>query len=219
MAMGKRGKMILGGLAMGLVLLLAACYLPNHFKSEIRLGRTGDFGFSYYGELTWAPLWREAHKGTLKPEELALQINELKTDLARDKGFKQIDSLGQGVFKVAYEREGHMQASDLVTFVRRNAIVIQITAKPDGRVIVSGNSLKPSDAQTATSMGLDVQGQFRIITDGLVKEHNATSIQNFNGYRVYIWDIQNAFSPAPRFVMQRDGVWTPEPPGKDKRKP
>ena len=40
-AMGKRGKMILGGLALGLVLMLAACYLPNHFKSEIRLGRTG----------------------------------------------------------------------------------------------------------------------------------------------------------------------------------
>ena len=35
----------------------------------------------------------------------------------------------------------------MVTFVRRNAIIIQIVAKPDGTVVINGNNMKPTDAQ------------------------------------------------------------------------
>ncbi|HXP97310.1 MAG TPA: hypothetical protein VN809_11395, partial [Telmatospirillum sp.] len=61
--------------------------------------------------------------------------------------------------------------------------------------------------QTATTLGLDVQGEFRIVADGMVKEHNASSVKPFGRYLVYIWNIQNTFSPPPHFVMQREGAW------------
>lgn len=210
-------KILAAFAAMVLLTALAACYLPNHFKSEIRLGRNGDFALSFYGEVTWAPLYREIIQGKLKPEEVAAKIEGIRSDLARDTNFKKIESLGQGRFKVVYEREGHLGVNDMVTFVRRNAIILMLVSKPDGTIKISGNTLKPSDAQMATSAGIDIQGEFRVITDGLVKENNATKITSFNGYQVYIWTIENAFSPGPRLVMQREGVFPATPPKKDKK--
>lgn len=210
-------KVLASFAAMVLLTVLAACYLPNHFKSEIRLGRNGDFALSFYGELTWAPLYREIVQGKLKPDEAAKKIEEIRADLARDSNFKSIVPLGQGRFKVAYEREGHLAEKDMVSFVRRNAIIIAIFSKADGTITVSGNTLKPSDAQMATNSGIDIQGEFRIVTDGLVKEQNASKIVPYNGYQVYIWTIENAFSPAPRFVMQREGVFQPSTSTKDKK--
>jgi len=201
----------------GLCALLAACYLPNHFKSEIRLGSNGDYALSFYGELTWAPLYREITQGKLTPDQAKEKIDGIMKDLERDDNFTKIENLGNGRFKVAYERQGHLAATDMVTFVRRNAIVLQMVAKPDGRIIVSGNTLKPSDAQMATSSGMDIQGEFRIVTNGNVLEHNASAIKPYEGYLVYIWNIENVFSPAPRFVMRREGAYPAEKP-KDKKK-
>ena len=199
-------------LAVVLTALLAACYLPDKFKAEIRLGRNGDFGLAFFGDLVWAPLYRDIVEHRLKPEEIAEKTAGILKDLQRDTHFKKVDSLGQGRFKVEYQREGHLTASEEVTFVRRNAIIIMVRASPDGRVTVTGNTMKPGDAQTATTMGLSVEGEFRVVTDGLVKEHNATTTKPFGPYTVYIWTIQNAFSPPPHLVLQREGAWTPKKP-------
>jgi hypothetical protein len=188
--------------------MVAACYLPDNFKSEVRLGRNGDYALGFWGDLIWAPLYRDIARKTIPETEIPAKIAEIEKDLRRDSHFKSITSEGNGRFKVAYEREGHLETSDMITFVRRNAIIIQIVAKPDGSVIINGNTLKPTDAQEANGMGLNVQGEFRIVTDGLVKEHNASAVKPFGRYLVYIWTIENAFSPAPHFVMQRDGAWS-----------
>jgi hypothetical protein len=196
-------------LALGLAALLAACYLPTHFKSEIRLGRSGDFALAYYGDLVWGPLYRDIREKRLAPDAIPGKVTEIQRDLARDPNFKTIESQGDGSFKVAYERQGRLQPSDMVTFVRRNAIILEMRASPDGRVTINGSSLKTGDAETATAMGLDIQGEFRIITDGLVTEHNATSVRRYQGYNLYIWKIDSAFSPAPHLVMHREGAWPP----------
>ena len=187
--------------------ILAACYLPDHFKSEIRVGSTGDYSLSFYGDLIWAPLYRDIERGNVKAEDAPAKIEEIRKDLARDSNFKTIESAGQGRFHVTYERQGHLQPTDLVTFVRRNAIIFQLKATPDGKVQMDGAAIKPSDANEATAMGLSLQGEFRLVTDAQVLTHNATKTTLYQGYPVYIWTIENAFSPAPHLVMQRSGAW------------
>lgn len=200
----RKGAVALVGV---LLLGLSACYVPDKFKSEIRLGRTGDYAIGFWGDLIWAPLYRDIQKHNIPDAEIPVKIAEIQKDLQRDSSFKKVESEGNGRFKVEYQREGHLAASDMVTFVRRNAIIIQIVAKPDGTVVVNGHTMKPSEAQAATTLGLDVQGEFRIIADGMVKEHNASAVKPFGRYQVYIWTIQNSFSPPPHFVMQREGAW------------
>lgn len=193
------------GLAM--LVLLAACYVPDNFKAEVRMGPTGDFALTFIGELTWAPLVRDIRDSKVKPEELPGRIAELEADMHRDPNFKTIDSLGNGRFRVLYEREGHLAPSQLVTFVRRNEIILQIRATPDGLVTVSGTPLKPADAETLTDLGLKIQGEFHVTTDALVKEQNASTVQPYGRYTIYIWKIDSVFSTTPRLVMQREGAW------------
>ena len=191
---------------------LAACYLPNDFRSEIRLGRTGDFALAFYGELIWAPLYRDIQNGKFTSDQIPEQIELIRKDLVRDTNFKTVESLGQGRFKVAYERQGRLAASQEVTFVRRNAIIILLRASPDGKVTVNSAAIKPSDAKTIADMGLAMKGQFRIVTDGLVRENNATRVQPYKGiYQLYIWNVDGPFAPPVHFVMQREGVWESKP--------
>jgi hypothetical protein len=200
-------------IAASLVLLvaLAACYLPNNFRSEIRMGRTGDFALAFYGELVWAPLYRDIQNGKYTSEQIPEQVELIRQDLVRDHGFKTVESLGQGRFKVAYERQGRLKASDEVTFVRRNAIIILIHATPDGKVTINSAALKPSDAKTITDMGLAMNGQFDIITDGLVTNNNATRVEPYQQYQRYVWLVNGPFTPSAHFVMQREGVWQTKP--------
>jgi len=193
--------------------ILAACYLPDKFKSEVRVGSDGAYAISFYGDLIWAPLFRDIERGTVPADEIPKKIEEIRQDLARDSNFKSIESLGQGRFHVAYEREGKLQGTDLVTFVRRNAIILQLHATPDGKVALDGAAIKPSDANEATAMGLSLQGEFRLVTDAQVLSHNANKVTLYQGYPVYIWTIENAFSPAPHLVLQRSGVWPAKPKG------
>jgi len=188
-------------------LILAACYLPDNFKSEVRVGSTGDYSLSFYGDLIWAPLFRDIQRGNVPADEIPKKIEEIRKDLARDPAFKTVESLGQGRFHVTYQREGHLQPTDLVTFVRRNAIILQLHATPDGKVALDGATIKPTEANEAVAMGLALQGEFRLITDAQVLSHNASKVTLFQGYPVYIWTIENAFSPAPHLVMQRSGAW------------
>jgi hypothetical protein len=193
---------------------LAACYLPNDYRSEVRLGKTGDFALSFYGELVWAPLYRDIQNGKYTSEELPQQIELIRKDLVRDTGFKTVESLGQGRFKVAYERQGRLAASQEVTFVRRNAIIIQMRATADGRVTVNSAAIKPGDAKTITDMGLAMKGEFHIVTDGLVRENNAARVEPYQSiYQLYIWKMDGPFAPSVHFVMQREGAWTPKPNG------
>lgn len=207
-----KSKYAILGLA---AVILAACYLPDHFKSEVRVGSTGDYSISFYGDLIWAPLFRDIQRGTVPQDEIPKKIEEIRQDLARDPAFKSIQSLGQGRFHVTYQREGHLAPTDLVTFVRRNAIILQLHATPDGKVALDGAAIKPSDANEAVAMGLALEGEVRLITDAQVLSHNANKVTLYQGYPVYIWTIENAFSPAPHLVMQRSGAW-PQPDPKAK---
>ena len=203
MGKAKRAWLVLAAAAA----LLAACYLPDKFKAEVRVGDTGDYALSFYGDLIWAPLFRDIQRGNVPADQIAGKIEEIRQDLARDPGFKSIESLGQGRFHVTYQREGHLQPVDLVTFVRRNAIILQLKASADGKVALDGAAIKPSDANEATAMGLSLQGEFRLLTNAQVLGHNATKTTLYQGYPVYIWTIENAFSPFPHLVMQRSGAW------------
>ena len=207
-------RVALATAAVAALVALASCYLPNNYRAEIRLGKTGDFAIAYYGELVWAPLYRDIQDGKYTSEQIPKQIDLIRQDLVRDPDFKSVESLGQGRFKVTYHREGRLAPSQEVTFVRRNAIILLMRASPDGRVTINSAAIRPADAKTIADMGLAMKGEFRIITDGLVREENATRSEPYDRfYQLYIWEMNGPFAPPVHFVMQREGAWPAKPAG------
>jgi hypothetical protein len=60
-----------------LLLGLSACYVPDKFKSEIRLGATGDYAIGFWGDLVWAPLYRDIQKRAIPADEIPVKIAEI----------------------------------------------------------------------------------------------------------------------------------------------
>ncbi len=183
---------------------LAACYVPDSFIAEIRINRAGAYAITYRGDLTWAPLHRDVHQGEMSEEEAAEKAEIYRRDLLRDEGFSRVEHKGNGRFEVAYERQGVLPASRQVTFVRRNADIMAMIARPDGTVTIRGRPLAASQAQQAVELGLGLRGRFHVVTDAAVLRHNAQEVRSYKGYDVYVWDVENPLSPMPRLVLVRD---------------
>jgi hypothetical protein len=190
------------------VLILNSCYIPDKFKAEIQLSKNGAYIFSYYGDLIWAPLFRNIQRHLIDEQKVSEEIKVIQRDLSHDSHFKSVESAGEGRFHVEYHYQDIFRPSDFYAFVRRNAPILQMRADKNGRLIIVGRAMKSNQAAEATSLGLSITGEFRIITDGNVIMNNATKVIQQGPYRVYIWNITNIFSPSLKFVMQREGNWS-----------
>ena len=186
------------------VLLLSSCYIPDKFKSELRLSRYGDYALSFKGDLLWAPILDDYRKGKVTIENEQEKLDNIRKDLIRDIAVRKMESRGKGRFAVEYDRAGRLQKVQLIALLRRDARLLAMRSMENGVIVIHANAMKPSDAQIMAEMGLTMEGEFRITTDGNVVEHNATEVRPFGTSRVYIWKIENPLSPMPHLVMLRD---------------
>lgn len=187
-----------------LTLGLSSCYIPDNFHGELRLSRFGDWAMSYEGDLIYAPILHDYAEGKITQENEDERNQNIYKDLVRDPAIKDLKRAGKGRFHVKYERMGRLGKVQLSALIRRDARLLALKSAEDGTIAIAGNGVKPGDAQRMTELGINMRGEFRITTDGNVLRHNATEVRPFGAYKVYIWKIENAFSPPPMLVMQRD---------------
>lgn len=185
-----------------LVPLLWRCYLPDEFKAEIRIAGNGDYAISYQGVLTWVPVFANILHHKLVGAERAAKLTEFEKDLRRDKNFSEVSSLGNGQYRVKYERTGHFKESEMVTFVRRNAAIITIKALKNGTVTVAGSAISPHHAGEITKLGLGMRGTFRVVTGAAVIKNNAMHVSSNGPFQVYDWQIDSETRVSPKIVIK-----------------
>lgn len=200
MGRARRG-LVAGFMLLAVAAVLTGCYLPDKFRAEIRISRSGAFAVTYEGELVYAPLYADLVQGKLSPQEAPEKIAVAERDLRRDSGFKSVESLGNGRFSVSYEGMGAVGGRGFFTFIRRNADILSIKSR-DGAMVIRANALSAVDGQRLMQLGLGMTGEFRVTTDAPVREHNAAAVRSYAGYQIYIWQIENPLSPSPRIVLE-----------------
>ena len=204
-------NVIRGAVLVLMLLTLNSCYVPDKFKAELRMSRFGDYALSFEGELIYVPIQHDYAEKKVKPEEDAARQENIREDLARDTAFSEIRPLGRGRFRVKYlgpirhsKAGGRLGQTELVSIIRRDLHMLRIKSNPDNQVVIMADSIRPTDAQALQQVGLNVEGEFRLTTDGNVIKHNATEVRPMGAYKVYIWKIENPLSPMPHAVMIRD---------------
>jgi len=187
--------------------VLSSCYVPDQFRAEIRIARNGDFSMTYDGMLTWAQLYIDARAGKLKGAALQEKIEAVRHDLKRDTQFTEIRSLGAGQFAVKYRRTGNLAAHPgMMTFLRRNARMLEIISEANGRVTVEAQTPNQDKLIPLADAGLMVRGSLRLMTNlRLVGKANATAVyeDKESGWTVYDWIIDGTKPVYPRAVFQR----------------
>ncbi len=184
--------------------LVASCYVPDDFLVEIRVNRAGDFGLTYKGTLTWAPLWRDIRRGELTEAEIAEKVDNVRNDLVRYPGFGRVEHEGAGRFRVFYQTTGHVQGEESYYFLRSNARVFAIISRDDGLMVVRTHALTEQNKADMLAVGLDTRGKMRVVTNRPVLQHNASATQEAgNGFTYYDWVVESVTQDAPRIVMGR----------------
>jgi len=200
--MGRRGaRAAIAGVA--LVCLLASCYLPDRFETEIRLTRDGSYGITFLGQLTYAPLYGQIADGKITKEKAEENNQMILGQLKRDAAFKEVTPLGRGRYQVRFEREGRFGgAMQMVNFATRNQAIFRIRTTEDGLVQVNGSGQGQLYADRFEAIGLRTQGLLRVVTDVEVLEHNATFVRASRtpGFTQYDWRIRNFRDTPPQFI-------------------
>ena len=197
----RRAVVVLAGLVL---LVLAGCYFPARFTAEITLARNGTFDAAYSGDLIWVPFYQRLRQGGLPPREEADQVALITTDLTRDAAVKSVRYLGHGRFHAEWREAGDLLAVKMVSFVRRDAPILVLKYLKDEKTItLAGYATSRANAERLTQLGLgDEAGVLRVRTDGVVREHNATTVaEEGGGVRLYTWRITGVTDPPPRLVI------------------
>ncbi len=187
--------------------LLSSCYVPDQFRAEIRLARNGDFSITYDGVLTWAPLYTDIRSGKVKGPEIQEKVESIRRDLKRDPQFTDVRSLGAGQFMVKYKRTGNLASSiGLITFIRRNARIIDIDNRANGRVAILVQTPNPEKFKLLNDAGLMIRGSLRVMSElRLAGPHNAGAVyeDKASGWTVYDWIIDGSQPVFPEIVFRR----------------
>lgn len=199
---------ILAVVAMFAAAAVSGCYMPVRFDAEIEIHRTGHYDFKFDGYLAKVELYQGLKERKIDGAEEKKQIEQIKTDFARDPAVKEFKYFKKGHFKVNWHNKGDLIEVKTVSFFNRSSeYMLGISYNRETRrIALAGKSLAVDIKQKLDDMGLTSQGQIRVITDAKVVSHNATRVRankRLGGrYKTYTWIIPNIFAPTPSLVIQ-----------------
>lgn len=190
---------------LGAGLVLASCYMPVRFDSEITIDRQGYYDLKFDGYLAETGLYQGLVDGTITPEQELEKVAVIERDFARDTDAKDFAYFREGHFKINWQRSGDILQSKTVTFIRRNELILQLKyVANSGYVVLEGKSIAKQNRERLAQAGLNMQGQIRLKTDMPIKSSNATSSKkdpNDPRFTWLVWDITSVHSPSPRAIL------------------
>ncbi len=201
--MGKIKKIGLSLILLVGFAFVASCYVPDDFTGDVTIDKNGNYVLDYDGILTWTPYYGQIKQGKLTGEEMEQKIAATKADLARDPNFTEIKSIGNAQFRVKYHREGKLKPSSLVSFVRRDSLIMKIQTNQEDVATFSGRWITPEKAEQLDKSGLKVQGVFKVKTNAEVISSNSEKVTNLkDGFRLFYWKVEGLSKTPPALVLR-----------------
>jgi hypothetical protein len=112
------------------VLLLSSCYIPDKFRSELRLSKYGDYALTFKGDLMYAPILDDYRKNKIKPA-IVVRANAMKPSDAQI-----LAELGLGM-------EGEFRITTDANVVKHNATVVKPFGTSKVYIWTIENALSP----------------------------------------------------------------------------
>ena len=190
-------------LALAVVLVLSGCYLPDRFKLDMNIDKSGKYAFIYEGDLVAFNFLRKIGQGEVRADDKD-EISVYEQDLKRDSGFEEVTYLGQARYRVKYKRQSNIVERGNFSFVRRNAPFMTIKRGEDGLVRIEGDKPNKQYRDELVAKGFDTRGVVRLWTNARVLDHNASQVIQGNPTQ-YVWDIQSIQQPTPKLTLVPEG--------------
>ncbi|MGB0683267.1 MAG: hypothetical protein ACPGOV_11190 [Magnetovibrionaceae bacterium] len=199
-------KALLRALAVGfLVVATSGCYFPIRFDAEIELSRYGSYTIHFDGYMTRLQVYDKLRKREMSRAEERAAIETLKTDVERDSATQVFEYIRDGIFRLGWQKSGDLFVNRQVTFLRRNELILEMRyLRDEAEVLIEGKYLSPDNQRRLLDMGLNTEGQVRVLTDAAVTSHSANFVADWPekpGYKMYTWKVENVTSPSVRMKI------------------
>lgn len=184
-----------------IVAVLSGCWIPEQFDAKVVINKDGSYTFSYDGTLTVALALAAAQTGELSAKDEA-GFKQEAAKIAREPGFKKVDYLGKGRYKVLVEKSG--KAGEPYYFLSNESKFFAVLPQKDGAISVSAIRPDKKAIQELSSIGAKIDGTLTVsVANGAkVIKHNAQSQPSvfglFGGYK---WQIKSP-DENPFIVIQ-----------------
>jgi len=184
-----------------LLVALVGCFIPEQFDAKVVVNKDGSYTFSYDGTLTFAPALAAAKKGELKTKDEEFFKQEV-AKIAREPGFKKVDYVGNGRYKVLVEKNG--KPGEPHYFLSKESKIFAIIQQQDGTILVSAIRPDKKAIQGLNSIGAKIDGilTVSVASGAKVIKHNAQSQPSLFGLLGgYKWQIKSP-DENPFIVIQ-----------------
>ena len=184
-----------------IVAMLTGCWIPEKFDAKVVVNKDGSYTFFYDGTLTFALALAAAQKGELSPKD-EIAFKQEATKIAREPGFKKVDYLGKGRYKVVVEKNG--KPGEPYYFLSKEFKIFSVLTDKTGAITVSAVRHDKKAIQEINAIGAKIDGTLTVsVASGTkVLKHNALSQPSvfglFGGYK---WQIKSP-DENPFIVVQ-----------------
>ena len=186
---------------LGIALLLSGCWVPENFEANITVNKDGSYTFTYDGTLTFALALAAAKEGSLSKKDEA-EFEKEAEKLRKEPGFKKVEYLGKGRYKVFVEKSG--KAGERYYFLSREMKIFAVKPRQDGSIEITAARFSKKDLNELKSIGAKVNGTLTVSVEKGVKvlKHNAQSEPKMFGlFGGYEWEIKSV-DVEPFIVVQ-----------------
>jgi len=177
---------------------LSACWIPEKFDAKVVVNNDGSYTFSYDGTLTFALALAAAQKGELSAEDEA-KFKQEAAKIAHEPGFKKVDYLGKGRYKVLVEKNG--KAGEPYDFLSNLFVILP---QKDGVISVSATRPDKKAIQELNSIGAKIDGTLTVSVGSgaeVIKQNAQGQPSMFGLFGGYKWKIKSA-DENPFIVIQ-----------------
>lgn len=194
-------KRCVGPALFGMILLLAACMVPEKFTAEYEIKPDGDFTFVYDGTmidaLTRMGKAKSAQTGEPMPD--AAQMKEMLDEFKADPRVVEFKDLGNETYQVRMEDKGNLKQAGEVHFLSKELKFWNLTYDPAANTVtLAVSQLKSGELD---GLGIKMVGEFKISTDCKIVASSVKLDESILG-NTYSFKINNEAVDGVTVVMQ-----------------
>ena len=164
--------------------LLAGCYVPEKFATEIDVKPDGGYTFDFTGTIVNAMVAAHTASGKTLSEKDERELLAEAAKMRSSSGVKKATYEGAGRYDLEIqEHKAPGQPLDFMTMMR-------VRTRPDGVIVITASEVKDVDKREFAKIGMKINGQLsvQIPRNAEVVAHNADSTPTF-GFGSYKWKI------------------------------
>lgn len=194
------GRVLGLGLTLALLLLPAACFVPEDFELDITIRADRTVLLQFDGHLAYTFLVMELFY-EVQTEEEGEEFERIEAALRNDPRVRSASYVGNGRFDVRYKERKKLAPGDTLLFPPQRQAFLTLRLQRNGRLTLSAPDLKEGELRQLELVGLRPNGTVRVITDLPILSHNGTKAGGLFNTR-YEWDIATLRDTLPSLVLQ-----------------